>query len=232
MKQNHYLKNILCGIASILIYFVAQLHAMDLFSMLHIDIDTINPSIKVIYMIIVEIAIISSILLINHQIIESNFKDILKNHKIYFSKCIRYWLISIIVMIFSNLIITVILQNGLAGNEESIRTLLKIHPIYVYLSSVVFAPIVEELVFRQSFRNIFPNNYIFIIVSSLIFGGLHIIGDIHSIIDVLYLIPYCAPGVAFAYMLVKTKNIFVSMGFHFMHNGLLISLQILLLLVG
>lgn len=232
MRQNNYIKNICRAVTSIFIYFFGQLHALDLFSALKINPDIINPHIKIIYMIIVEVAIISSILLINHETIENNFKDILKNHKVYFSKCIKYWLISIIVMITSNFIIMLAFGNGLAGNEESIRSLLKTYPVYVYVSSVIFAPIVEELIFRQSFRNIFPNKYLFIIISSLIFGGLHIIGNINSIADILYLIPYCAPGVAFAYMLIKTKNIFVSMGFHFMHNGILVSLQILLAIIG
>ena len=69
-------------------------------------------------------------------------------------------------------------------------------------------------------------------MSGLIFGGLHVIGNVNSIIDLLYLIPYCVPGFAFAYMLSKTNNIFVPMGFHFLHNGVTMSLQVILLILG
>jgi membrane protease YdiL (CAAX protease family) len=88
----------------------------------------------------------------------------------------------------------------------------------------------EELVFRQGFRNIFGRNIVFILFSGIVFGGMHVIGNINTMADLLYLIPYSALGISFAYMLYKTDNIFVSMGFHFMHNGLLMALQVFILL--
>jgi membrane protease YdiL (CAAX protease family) len=69
-------------------------------------------------------------------------------------------------------------------------------------------------------------------MSAFVFGGLHVFSSAETLIDLLYIIPYGAPGFVFAYMLSKTDNIFVPMGFHFMHNGILVALQILLLLVG
>jgi len=83
-------------------------------------------------------------------------------------------------------------------------------------------------IFRQSFRNLFQNKWLFIIISGLVFGGMHVFtGNNISKLDLLYLIPYSAPGMAFAYMLYKTDNIFVSMGFHMLHNGIMIALQFL-----
>lgn len=232
MKDKTNYKNIGLGILSIFLYFFIQYRATDLFTALHIDFYSISYPIRILYTLIVDITIVSLLFLLNYKTIEQNFVDLKKNHYQYFSSCIKYWLISILIMMISNVIIMMFFNGGIAGNEDTIRTLLKDNPIFVYISAVFFAPIIEELVFRQSFRNIFKNNYVFIIVSALIFGGLHVIGNISSPVDLLYLIPYCSPGVAFAYMLAKTKNIFVSMGFHLMHNGILVSLQILLLLIG
>ena len=50
--------------------------------------------------------------------------------------------------------------------------------------------------------------------------------------DILYLIPYSALGISFAYILQKTDNIFVTIGLHFMHNGILMALQVLVLIFG
>ena len=58
------------------------------------------------------------------------------------------------------------------------------------------------------------------------------LSNVNSIVDLLYLIPYSVPGCAFAYILTKTNNIFVPIGFHFLHNGVTMSLQILLLIFG
>jgi len=78
----------------------------------------------------------------------------------------------------------------------------------------------------------FSINILFILVSGFVFGGLHLTGMLDSNLFALYLVSYSAMGVVFAYMLTKTNNIFVTMGFHFMHNGILMSLQTFLLLFG
>ena len=133
-------------------------------------------------------------------------------------------------MMFSNVVIAMISNGGTAGNQESINKLFEISPLYVYFASVIYAPIVEELVFRKAIRNIIPNGILFILVSGIVFGGLHIIGNVEIWYDLLYLIPYSIPGLIFAYILYKTDNIFVSMGLHFLHNGVLIALQFFILL--
>ena len=102
----------------------------------------------------------------------------------------------------------------------------------MFITAVILAPVIEELVFRQAFRNIITNNWLFIIISGLVFGSLHVITSYETPTDLLYLIPYSAPGIIFAYTLVKSKNIFVPMGLHFIHNGLLLSLQFVVLIFG
>ena len=153
-----------------------------------------------------------------------------KYHKEYFKKYFKFWLISVGIMMLSNFIINFFVKTGISANEETIRETFKISPIYIFFSSVIFAPVVEELVFRQSLKNIIPNKYIFIIVSGIIFGGLHVITSLTSVTDLLYLIPYCAPGFAFAYILADSDNIFIPISLHFMHNGILIALQFILLI--
>ncbi len=46
-----------------------------------------------------------------------------------------------------------------------------------------------------------------------------------TLVDILYIIPYSVPGMAFAKMLSKTDNIFTSTGIHLLHNGLMIAMQ-------
>ena len=132
-------------------------------------------------------------------------------------------------MMISNIFINKI-TNTIPGNEETIRQTFNKAPIYMFFSAVIFAPFTEEMVFRNSIKNIITNKYAFIITSGLVFGGLHVIGNINTIYDLLYIIPYATPGIAFAYILQKTDNIFISMGIHFLHNGILMILQIILLM--
>ena len=116
-------------------------------------------------------------------------------------------------------------------NEEIIRSNFQVAPIYMYLSSVVIAPLMEELVFRRGIRNIVPNNILFILISGLVFGSLHvIIGGFQTPLELLYIIPYSIPGFIFAYILTKTDNVLVTATIHTFHNGILMSLQFLMLL--
>ena len=132
-------------------------------------------------------------------------------------------------MMASNMLIN-ILGGGTSTNETTIRNEFTVFPIYIFISAAILAPLLEESVFRLAFRAIFKNDFLYITVSSLVFGSLHLIGTPINELLPLYLLSYCSCGIAFAYMLKKTNNIFVSMGFHFMHNGLILSMQTFLLI--
>ena len=220
------------GMAALFTYFtLSELQTLPLV-LSGVDYNVMPLALKVIYLLSFEILMVSAIGLILNKEIKKALTDIQKNHQKYFSKYLKYWLYSLIIMAGSNIIISFINGGGVAGNEETIRQIFTKAPIYMFISAVFIAPVLEELTFRQAFRNIFSNDKVFIIMSGLIFGGLHVVGNVNSPVDLLYLIPYCTPGFVFAYIMAKTDNVFVSMGLHFLHNGVMISLQILLMVLG
>lgn len=225
-----YLKNCSIGILVILSYFLIPTYIK--YVVAYLANGSLSEEISVILSIIIEILTLAVILLIFNKRIKENYVDLKKNHKKYFSKYFKFYLIGLAVMYISNAILIFGLNGGLAGNEESIRSILLVHPIYVYISAVLIAPSVEELVFRSAIKNIIPNSILYILCSGLIFGVMHLVGNITSIIDLLYIIPYSSLGIAFAYIYSKTDNIFVTMMLHTMHNGILISIQIAVMLFG
>lgn len=229
-KIKNYTKNAFLGILCIIIYFGLSDMQVSFLSLFHINYNEMSLPFKVTYLIIFEIFLMSLIVLVLNKKISKDFQNMYKYHKEYFKKYFKFWLISVGIMMLSNFIINFFVKTGISANEETIRETFKISPIYIFFSSVIFAPVVEELVFRQSLKNIIPNKYIFIIVSGIIFGGLHVITSLTSVTDLLYLIPYCAPGFAFAYILADSDNIFIPISLHFMHNGILIALQFILLI--
>ena len=229
-KFETYVKNALLGILSLIIYFILPKLNGIFFAIFNIDTSNLSLNIRIIYSTIFDILIIALIILIFNKSLKKEFKDFKKNHQEYYKNYFKYYLIGLLLMMFSNVVIAMISNGGTAGNQESINKLFEISPLYVYFASVIYAPIVEELVFRKAIRNIIPNGILFILVSGIVFGGLHIIGNVEVWYDLLYLIPYSIPGLIFAYILYKTDNIFVSMGLHFLHNGVLIALQFFILL--
>ena len=223
--------NLPIGFLTISAYFVLSILEVPFLILFNIN-STSPLYLKTIFMILYSIVMLIILILINYKSLKNDIVDIKKNHKKYFSKYIKYWFFAIIIMMFSNFIISLLNKGNIAGNEETIRTTLKAAPIYMIFSAIVFAPISEELVFRRSLKNIITSPTAFILTSGLIFGGLHVVSNINSWVDLLYLIPYSVHGLTFAYILSKTDNVLISMGLHFMHNGIIMSLEIFLLLLG
>ena len=95
------------------------------------------------------------------------------------------------------------------------------------ISTVLFAPINEELTFRKSIRDAINNKWAYVLLSGIIFGGLHVISYVSSPLDLVYLIPYCSLGISFALLYYKTNNIFSSISMHMMHNLLSIIVYLL-----
>ena len=140
-----------------------------------------------------------------------------------------YWFIGLMIMVLSNVAITLIKGGGTSTNEESIKQVLTTFPYLVIPYIAVISPCIEELVFRKAFKDVFKNKWVYICASGLIFGSLHVfLSPVNSFIDYFYLIPYCSMGLAFAFMCYETDNIAVPISMHILHNTLNIVSTLLL----
>ena len=218
------------GISAFLIYFlVTKLQALP-FLLLGIDIKSLSKFVTATYTIVIELIIILSIFLLFKDYIIKCFKNLKKNHKEYFKKYFKYWFLMYGLMVLSNGIIMLLFKGTGPNNQDVINEMFTEMPVYVFILSVMLAPIIEEFAFRLSFRAMFKNKFLFILLSGLVFGSFHVIPLFESVVDLLYIIPYSIPGFIFAYTLYKSDNIFVPMGLHLFHNGISMSMQIILLL--
>ena len=224
-RLNYFIK----GISIVMIYFIVSLFKNLPFVLLKINIEDIPQYSYNFYSIALEITMLVIIYYIFEKEIKLALKDLKENHQKYVDKYFKVYLIGITIMILSNILINN-LGGGMSENETIIRDEFKLYPIYTYISAVFLAPLLEEFIFRLGFKAMINNNIIYIIISGLIFGSLHLIGTKIDHLLPVYLISYSSCGWAFAYMMSKSNNILISTSFHFMHNGLLMSLQFFLLL--
>ena len=198
-NSKHDLTLCITGLTAFFIYMVLPNFKGIPFQLLNIDFTSIPIYLRIIYLITFELLLMGIIIFIFKNKIKKDINDMKRNHQKYFSECLKYWLISVAVMIISNLLISIIIPDALPSNEKTIREIFNVSPVYIFFSAVIFAPIVEELVFRLGFRYMFKTNWLFIFMSGLIFGGLHVISSAESFVELLYIIPYAAPGIAFAW---------------------------------
>lgn len=154
------------------------------------------------------------------------FKNNFLNNIDYGFKC---WFLGLVIMIISNLLLLFFFKTNGANNENAVQALIKVSPILMMINASIFAPFNEEIVFRKTLKDVFKDKYIFIFLSFLIFGGVHVIDSAKALIDYLYIIPYGALGAAFAFMYYKSDSVFTSMFFHFIHNTILVIMSIIAL---
>lgn len=194
---------------------------------LGIDILNMKNTPKYISEILINISFMLIIYLIYRKEINYEFKNYFKNFKKNFTFGFKFWILGLILMIVSNLIIQHIYPST-ASNEDAVQESLKLFPVYTVFASCIFAPFVEEMIFRKCLGKVFNNDTIFIIASGLLFGLAHTLASIGAgTSQLLYIIPYGLFGSVFAYMYRKTNNIFTSMTFHFIHNTILVTLSLL-----
>ncbi|WP_216667925.1 CPBP family intramembrane glutamic endopeptidase [Sporosarcina jiandibaonis] len=105
-------------------------------------------------------------------------------------------------------------------NTAFLSEIAKVSPIII-ICIVVFAPLLEEIVFRRViFGGLYQktNFIIAALVSGLIFAAVH--GELQ------HLLIYLAPGLVFSFIYFKTKRLIAPMISHLLMNGLVVTVQL------
>ena len=221
-----------------IIIFILLLVGMSFFpyipmELFNIPYDNFNMTMKILYMLFCDIGYMIILFLLYKDKIIKDFKEYVKEFGKNFELSFKYYFIGVIIMMASNLIITLFFSGASANNEEAVRNLIDTAPLYMIFSVSLYAPFVEELIFRNSIKDCvlcYDNNkftkYLYIFISGFIFALLHILGQSTSYLDYLYLIPYMSLGVTFAALYHRTDNIFSSISMHALHNTITIILYL------
>ena len=131
------------------------------------------------------------------------------------------WIVCLALMYVTSSILEGVLK-GLPQNQDLINESFQKNKLPIIISSVLFAPFLEETAFRLNFKKSINNKYIYIIVTSLLFGYLHVINE--TGLRILFIIPYAIMGAGFAIANTKTDNIYSSIIFHSLHNAITVAL--------
>ena len=144
----------------------------------------------------------------NYLVFKQNFNTYISY---IFTKIGIFYVIFIVVSI-----ICVLVTKSFPANQSAIEKL----PLWLsFPLAIIYAPIVEETLFRGCIRRFINEKYLFIIVSGITFGLLHTINAESSLLNMLVLaIPYGVIGSLFAYMYTKTNNILTNISCHFFFN--------------
>lgn len=183
-----------------------------------IDYEKFTMGQKALYMFGCDLVYLSILLYWNLDKLKIDFKNFIKDIFGNLETSFKYYIIGFISMVISNLILIFITNGSIAGNEEAVRDMIDKVPLYMAFSTILYAPLTEEIIFRKCIKDVINNKWLYIFLSGFIFGGMHIIGSAKTLVDVLFIIPYSSLGLAFAYTYYKTDNIFNTISMHLIHN--------------
>lgn len=129
----------------------------------------------------------------------------------------------LLVNIIVGVLYTVISGVETTENQEAIAQILDTNLFYTFFTVNIFAPIVEELVFRGGLYNIFlktNGKYMALFLSSSIFGFLHVFSALMSqnYMEIFAGLAYVAIGLVIGVAYYKTNNILICIGIHFVNN--------------
>lgn len=160
------------------------------------------------------------------DLLKDNFNVFRKNIKAYLQNLLpkvgKYYLIYFGVAMISALLS----KEGASVNQSNVEAL----PILISLPlAIIYAPIVEETLFRGCIRRFIKNDKVFIIISGLAFGLLHTaFTEVNVYNAIVVSFPYVAMGCFLAYLYVKTNNICTNMAFHAFHNTIAMIISIII----
>ena len=159
-----------------------------------------------------------------------DFKIFKQYFKEYILLALKTWGKSLVVLMIVGIILQLVTNLGTSNNQQTLQTMFNKMPIFVIILTMFYAPIVEELLFRGVFRKFIKSEYLFVLISGITFGLLHVIDDSKTLAEFSYVIVYSSLGMFLASLYYKTNNLFANISFHFFQNTLGVLAMLLLFL--
>ena len=226
-------KNINTLLSTIIIFIVYLFYTQVLSKILGLM--SINDSVT--QMFISDLIFLLGIIIFYKKKIKSSFNIFVKEYRLI--KKITVILTWVVGIFFINILMGIITEflfpevaSVMDDNSDAIYNLFSVSSIYTIFKTMIFAVVAEELVFKQAIRDVFTNNIVFVVVSSLIYVIMNFAyADFNQsgiLIDMLgYLMFAIVTSIAY---IKNDDNIFIVMLIKFFYS--LVPLLILVLGLG
>ncbi len=150
----------------------------------------------------------------------------IRNNKLNCIKCfLKYTIFIVVLNAFLGLILSFFTKTSTSENQIAIAENARIAPIFICFISGIFAPILEETIFRGGVFCFFRQRhsyFISMLISSFLFGFIHVMESLFTgnFNDLVYLFLYMGLGMVLSKSYEKTHSLLVSIGVHMGNNFL------------
>lgn len=225
-KYGNTIKNVIRGILVLCLFNYSSVFLVLPVLLFKLKTDKLSGPTQVILSTYISVVVALLLLIIYRKDLKKEWKKFKDNILYNVDTGFKCWIVGLIVMIVSNLILLTVFKTGGANNENAVQSMIKSLPWLMVIDAGIIAPFNEELVFRKTLKDVFRSKWLFVVLSFLLFGSVHVVGSATTLTDYLYIIPYGALGGAFAVAYYKTDTVFTSMSLHMFHNLLLTLISI------
>ena len=154
-------------------------------------------------------------------------------------KSVKNWIITsfkylgilYVTSVVTSIIVGFLSDAPTSENQTILDDMFGSNALLIAIMTIVFAPIVEEVVFRYgmiSFKDR-TSKTTTLLISSLLFGFIHVAGALQSgnIDDLTFIIVYFSLGIVLGLSYLKTEKLIYPILIHALYNGLSILLMYL-----
>jgi membrane protease YdiL (CAAX protease family) len=172
----------------------------------------------IIFDVLFNLLIFSLVLYVFRKRLSRDLKAFKENFGSYIGYVFKWWGLMLLMSLGAAIVRLVLGGEVETANQAALNSM----PIwYVGPLAIIWAPFVEEGIFRGGLRRFVKNDKLFIVLSAILFGLLHTIGTETGIYNMfVQSLQYMVMGGVMAYTYSKTNNIFVNMGIHCVQNTL------------
>ncbi|MEG0994398.1 MAG: CPBP family intramembrane glutamic endopeptidase [Bacilli bacterium] len=169
------------------------------------------------------------------DIVNKSFKKIFEHPWKFFKYVLIFWLLFLILpSLYSSIMEKAFNINN--PNNLGMWDLAKEVPTYLIFNMIVFAPFIEDMVFRNGFRVLIKNKFLYILISTVVFAlffayttnngaTVNILGA-DVLLSYVFIVPYIITGFISSYSYAKTDNIFVPITIRIIQNIFLLFLYL------
>lgn len=189
---------------------------------------------------IIHLLFLGIVILVFKDDLKTNLKEFKTNRKQKLIRIFLYFLGFAFIMVLSNILIPFIagVMNIDVVKDSSSGALSKVFEnvpygtLFACFLTIVFYPIVEELIFRKSLRPAIKNGVLFVIITSLLSWYFQVTLLNPSISEFVLAIQTLLNSVFMAIIYVKTNNIIYTISSRMLFNIFICTMQLVMLLAS
>lgn len=208
-------KTLLISVSVIIFYFLWP-------QLINVIKELFNHSFDSILEFVSNLILIVGLIYIYRNDLKNYLKDFKKNAKRNILMILIFSILIIVLVPIINLLINSIFKiDGGTSNDNSLLESFKNNPFRIGLMTIIYYPIVEEIVFEKTLKDVISNKWLFMVLSSLFFWYYNIAYSANfTLVAIAGSFSYFAVGLVKAYTFSKTDNLFVPIFIKVIYNAL------------